>query len=1148
MDDSEITFVDQPSYDVKCPICFEVFKDPHQVTCCGNHICKDCLDQNKLVGCPLCRENPFNAVLDKFFDRQLLCMTVECYNNVKGCPWTGELRMLNDHVEKSCSKNIIACKHCASEFTRNAFKEHPQECDKIPQPCPCNCSPVSIERRFLKYHLDSECPFRVINDAPVPRVANSKQRKIPLTLAMTNYSQFVQTGNTWYSSPFYTHKSGYKLLLRVDVKTNHQLSVLVYILKGEHDHKLLWPLRANIEVALYNWRTKTTVFKRILYLKGDFFCTRNTSDLPPSWGNGFADYIHRDNLSLDLAKNTNYIRHDCLIFCVEKMTLFKALPVPVFPKWAEGRVFAVPGFTLMKNKTPSLISFCCPPIHTGKDGYKVCVQANPWEKHASVHCFLMKGENDLKLPWPLEADVTVEMLNWKEDKNHMKHTFCFDSRCKPEQISKVLIDGFAPQGQSFNIAALSSLPQNLSKNTQYLNQDCLLFRVNAVTAYVDKKSFSKLPGWVDPVKGSQYPCFTLPEFEKRKNQGNCWSSHSFFTHQYGYKMQLEIRASRNKKVSLFLYLMKGPHDDRLQWPFSGDIVLELVNWQSDSSHHRKTIYLNSNVSNTTCERVIGRERGADGRGYFDFISHDLLLQSSATVTYLKNDCLHFRVKEVIVHSVPAAVRPPPWFSEGFPNCQFIVTNFTKRKEFNSTYYSPAFYSHSGGYKMMVKIDPNSKSHISVMVRILKGENDANLKWPFCGNIVIELTNFVRNGDHIEHNINLHERIKKAYAGRVGDTENQYWGRLEATSHAALQYNKSRNTEFLRYDCICVRVKRVASYSHHNLIVPRWQNPRAAASFTVTNIPDRIAMKSTYFSSPYLVDKYKMCLKITFDGYKPSERAKYLSCYACLLKGDDDDALMWPFCGDLTIEILNWHNDHGHFKGILPFDYPDNYTHARVLNEQIVPSGYGKKYFAPIATLFSQFLNENCMRIRVSRSDVYSNPLSLKRTCLQASMQSKYLFEFTINSVSARIRNQSMIHSAPFYTHENGYKMRLEVYVGGDGNNCRGYLSIYARLLAGENDSTLKWPMNVALKIEVLNWLSNSYHIMENITMGKVTDKSRAEVAPGTASAENAFGIFKFCSHATLYKKDRNVLYVDEDCIRVRVNNALIFSQNKKFFK
>ena len=187
-----------------------------------------------------------------------------------------------------------------------------------------------------------------------------------------------------------------------------------------------------------------------------------------------------------------------------------------------------------------------------------------------------------------------------------------------------------------------------------------------------------------------------------------------------------------------------------------------------------------------------------------------------------------------------------------------------------------------------------------------------------------------------------------------------------------------------------------------------------------------------------------------------------------------------------------------------------------------------------------------MRDWVSRADVYTIPLSFKRTHLQASMQSKYLFEFTINSVSARIRNLSMIHSAPFYTHDNGYKMRLEIFLGGNENN-RGYLSIYARLLAGENDSTLKWPVNVALKVEVHNWLSNSYNIMANIRMDRGDDKSRGQVAPDDTSAENAFGFGKFCSHASLYKNERRFLYVHEDCIRVRVNNALIFPHNKKFF-
>ena len=32
-------------------------------------------------------------------------------------------------------------------------------------------------------------------------------------------------------------------------------------------------------------------------------------------------------------------------------------------------------------------------------------------------------------------------------------------------------------------------------------------------------------------------------------------------------------------VSTLAYLMRVEHDDQLQWPFSGDIVIELLNWR-----------------------------------------------------------------------------------------------------------------------------------------------------------------------------------------------------------------------------------------------------------------------------------------------------------------------------------------------------------------------------------------------------------------------------------------------------------------------------------------------------------------------------------------------------------------------------------------
>ena len=30
-------------------------------------------------------------------------------------------------------------------------------------------------------------------------------------------------------------------------------------------------------------------------------------------------------------------------------------------------------------------------------------------------------------------------------------------------------------------------------------------------------------------------------------------------------------------------IMKGQHDDRLQWPFTGTIIIELLNWLQDDT-------------------------------------------------------------------------------------------------------------------------------------------------------------------------------------------------------------------------------------------------------------------------------------------------------------------------------------------------------------------------------------------------------------------------------------------------------------------------------------------------------------------------------------------------------------------------------------
>ena len=87
---------------------------------------------------------------------------------------------------------------------------------------------------------------------------------------------------------------------------------------------------------------------------------------------------------------------------------------------------------------------------------------------------------------------------------------------------------------------------------------------------------------------------------------------------------------------------------------------------------------------------------------------------------LREDCLHFRVKEVVVHSVPSLHNIPTWQSYRSiqPSFQFIINNFGKRKSLNRDSFGPALYTHQGGYKMHLNVEPCKGNYIAIYACLL----------------------------------------------------------------------------------------------------------------------------------------------------------------------------------------------------------------------------------------------------------------------------------------------------------------------------------------------------------------------------------------------------------------------------------------------
>ena len=100
-------------------------------------------------------------------------------------------------------------------------------------------------------------------------------------------------------------------------------------------------------------------------------------------------------------------------------------------------------------------------------------------------------------------------------------------------------------------------------------------------------------------------------------------------------------SGKGSHLSIYAYIMKGQHDDRLQWPFTGTIIIELLNWLEDKGHYKMTLLIDTN---NDFVRVTEGEYGKN-TGYHQFISQSSL-NSSTNPQYLYQDCIRVRVQAI----------------------------------------------------------------------------------------------------------------------------------------------------------------------------------------------------------------------------------------------------------------------------------------------------------------------------------------------------------------------------------------------------------------------------------------------------------------------------------------------------------------------
>ena len=122
-----------------------------------------------------------------------------------------------------------------------------------------------------------------------------------------------------------------------------------------------------------------------------------------------------------------------------------------------------------------------PPFYTHPHGYKMCLGVAPkgWGDgrgtHLCVAIYIMHGEFDDQLKWPFRGDITFQLMNLEENKDHVVSTVNFDDNTPDKCANRVTLveRNRAGIGQS-DVLPLSEL------EPKYLKNNCIKLRITKV--------------------------------------------------------------------------------------------------------------------------------------------------------------------------------------------------------------------------------------------------------------------------------------------------------------------------------------------------------------------------------------------------------------------------------------------------------------------------------------------------------------------------------------------------------------------------------------------------------------------------------------------------------------------------------------------
>ena len=310
-------------------------------------------------------------------------------------------------------------------------------------------------------------------------------------------------------------------------------------------------------------------------------------------------------------------------------------------------------------------------------------------------------------------------------------------------------------------------------------------------------------------------------FSAHQLTNKSWFSPPFYTDKNGYKFKLRVYPNGDgpglgSHLATFVYLAAGEHDEKLNWPFIGSVTIQLRD-RTGKHYVERTFAFSAWDNLEVCGRVTDGEESESGCGYHLFIPLPELMKRNM---YLDQDELIFRIVSSITYSPKPTSKVP---SKALHTTSkyihvFELKQYTLHKHQDDLYSSPPFYTHPGGYRMCFDIycngfDEGKGSHLSASAHLMAGDNDNDLKWPFQGQITLQLVNWAGAHSHVTHVFDYgkapkecSQRVKFGNYSIYAHFIDRFIDHITLSKIASTP--SSRSVKYVSDDCILFRVVSV----------------------------------------------------------------------------------------------------------------------------------------------------------------------------------------------------------------------------------------------------------------------------------------------------------------------------------------------------